>query len=58
MVKLPKRSKKGAYDDDQSIAHRRFVAAHYDGTKGKAEGKANRKAERKAEGTAEGQDAR
>ena len=38
----------------KSIAHRRFVAAHYDGTNGKAEGKANRKAERKADGNAEG----
>jgi polyphosphate kinase 2 len=28
-VKLPKRSKKGAYDDDKSIARRRFVADRY-----------------------------
>jgi len=28
-VKLPKRSKKGAYDDDATIARRRFVAERY-----------------------------
>ena len=28
-VKLPKRSKKGAYDDDRTIANRRFVAERY-----------------------------
>ena len=28
-VKLPKRSTKGAYDDDQAIAKRRFVKARY-----------------------------
>jgi polyphosphate kinase 2 len=28
-VKLPKRSKKGAYDDQASIARRRFVKEHY-----------------------------
>jgi polyphosphate kinase 2 len=28
-VKLPRRSKKGAYDDTASIASRRFVAEHY-----------------------------
>jgi polyphosphate kinase 2 len=28
-VKLPKRSKKGAYNDDASIARRRFVREHY-----------------------------
>jgi polyphosphate kinase 2 len=28
-VKLPKRSSKGAYDDDKSIARRRFVREHY-----------------------------
>jgi hypothetical protein len=28
-VKLPKRSSKGAYDDDASIARRRFVRARY-----------------------------
>jgi polyphosphate kinase len=28
-VKLPKRSKKGAYDDDKAIARRRFVAERY-----------------------------
>jgi polyphosphate kinase 2 (PPK2 family) len=28
-VKLPRRSKKGAYDDDRSIAERRFVRERY-----------------------------
>jgi hypothetical protein len=28
-VKLPNRSKKGAYDDDKSIARRRFVRERY-----------------------------
>jgi hypothetical protein len=28
-VKLPKRSKKGAYDDDKAIRNRRFVAERY-----------------------------
>jgi hypothetical protein len=28
-VKLPKRSTKGAYDDDASIARRRFVPARF-----------------------------
>jgi polyphosphate kinase 2 len=35
-VKLPKRSMKGAYDDNASIARRRFVDEHYGGSNGKA----------------------
>src|SRR5436190_3563709 len=34
-VKLPKRSTKGAYDDDKSIAQRRFVEDHYGRPNGK-----------------------
>jgi polyphosphate kinase 2 len=40
-VKLPKRGKKGAYDDTKSIASRHFVEDHYAKKNGKTKGKAN-----------------
>ena len=38
-VKLPKRSTKGAYDDDKSIANRHFVEDHYGREDGNGNGK-------------------
>jgi polyphosphate kinase 2 len=35
-IKLPNRSKKHAYDDAKSVAHRRFVEEHYGGSNGQA----------------------